>query len=332
VTVQFSPIQRIINEASEGATITVPPGVYYGLFKVNKTLTLIGEGVVIDANGSQVGIIISAPNVVLMDFTIQGAIRLNGGYPPEEISELWVGIAEDGSGIYVYMALNVTLSNVKITDCYAGVGAVYSPLLSLRGCEVARTTWGLALERSAGVTVFGCLITDNYYLPDNNGGGVWAGLYTAVEITSSTFARNLWGIVFLPSSASNHVHYNNFVNSTHANVCIHPDAGYVGNLDLNYWSDYSGIDQNGDSIGDTPYIIDQCNQDRHPLMTDPETFGGPNPDLNNDGKVDIRDVALVAKAYGSTPGSQNWNTVADVNRDLRIDIKDVAFVAASFGK
>jgi hypothetical protein len=54
-------------------------------------------------------------------------------------------------------------------------------------------------------------------------------------------------------------------------------------------------------------------------------------DTNGDGIVDIKDVAAVSKAFGSTPSLPNWNPIADLNRDLRIDIKDVALVSKNFG-
>jgi hypothetical protein len=54
-------------------------------------------------------------------------------------------------------------------------------------------------------------------------------------------------------------------------------------------------------------------------------------DLNGDGKVDIRDIAITAKAYGSSPGMPNWNPIADLNGDGKVDIRDIAIVAKNYG-
>lgn len=54
-------------------------------------------------------------------------------------------------------------------------------------------------------------------------------------------------------------------------------------------------------------------------------------DLNGDGVVDIRDVAIVSKAYGSFLGHPRWNPIADVNNDLYVDVRDVAMVSRNFG-
>jgi hypothetical protein len=35
----------------------------------------------------------------------------------------------------------------------------------------------------------------------------------------------------------------------------------------NYYSDYSGEDNNGDGVGDTPHFIDAENKDNYPLIT-----------------------------------------------------------------
>jgi parallel beta-helix repeat protein len=50
-----------------------------------------------------------------------------------------------------------------------------------------------------------------------------------------------------------------------------------------------------------------------------------------DGKVDIRDIAFVAKAFGSIPGSPRWNANCDVNNDGKIDIRDISIIARYFG-
>jgi hypothetical protein len=51
-----------------------------------------------------------------------------------------------------------------------------------------------------------------------------------------------------------------------------------------------------------------------------------------DGKCDIKDIAAVAKCFGSIPGSPNWNANCDVNNDGKIDITDIAIVAKHFGE
>jgi len=43
------------------------------------------------------------------------------------------------------------------------------------------------------------------------------------------------------------------------------DAGSA--IGGNFWSDYNGIDNDGDGLGDTPYIIDALNQDNYPFIS-----------------------------------------------------------------
>ncbi|MGD0160804.1 MAG: dockerin type I domain-containing protein [Candidatus Bathyarchaeia archaeon] len=53
-------------------------------------------------------------------------------------------------------------------------------------------------------------------------------------------------------------------------------------------------------------------------------------DVNGDGVVDLRDIALVARAFGSTPGGPNWNPAADINGDGTVNMEDVTLVARNF--
>jgi ABC-type transport system substrate-binding protein len=53
----------------------------------------------------------------------------------------------------------------------------------------------------------------------------------------------------------------------------------------------------------------------------------PSPDI----KINIFDIALAARAFGSYPGHERWNTVADLTGDYKIDILDIARMARLFG-
>jgi len=58
----------------------------------------------------------------------------------------------------------------------------------------------------------------------------------------------------------------------------------------------------------------------------------PSPDLNEDGKIDIIDLAIVAKAYGKLNGESAYDQKADLDQNGIVDILDIAIVAADFGQ
>jgi hypothetical protein len=55
-------------------------------------------------------------------------------------------------------------------------------------------------------------------------------------------------------------------------------------------------------------------------------------DLNGDGRVDIVDVSIVARAFGFKPGGVGWDSRADVNSDGIVNIMDISIVAKDYGK
>jgi len=55
-------------------------------------------------------------------------------------------------------------------------------------------------------------------------------------------------------------------------------------------------------------------------------------DINGDLKVDIKDLYLVAKAFGSRPGDERWNEAVDLNNDETISILDLYMVSKEYGK
>ena len=55
-------------------------------------------------------------------------------------------------------------------------------------------------------------------------------------------------------------------------------------------------------------------------------------DLNDDGRVDMKDIYVIVKAFGSYPGHPRWSPVADLDMDDRVDIRDIYLVLKHFGE
>ncbi len=56
-----------------------------------------------------------------------------------------------------------------------------------------------------------------------------------------------------------------------------------------------------------------------------------NPDVANQGTVNITDVATIAMEFESTQYGPNWNGNADLNDDGVVSISDLAIVAFEYG-
>ncbi len=64
-----------------------------------------------------------------------------------------------------------------------------------------------------------------------------------------------------------------------------------------------------------------------PPPPDPPTDGDLNPDMNEDGLLNIIDITIVAKAFGSTVGDSQYREKADLDHNGFVDILDIALVA-----
>jgi hypothetical protein len=89
-------------------------------------------------------------------------------------------------------------------------------------------------------------------------------------------------------------------------------------------------DSDGDGI---PDATDSCPNAAEDFDGFQDGDGCPEPcrggDVDGDGMVDIRDVRLVVRAFGSRPGQPRWDSAADLNHNGRVDLGDLLFVLRS---
>lgn len=152
------------------------------------------------------------------------------------------------------------------------------------------------------------------------------------SIKENTVEHNLVGILIGANEPhTNRIYHNNFVDNP--NQVLSFDSFWLqrniwedGIRQGNYWSDYKGVDSNGDGVGDT--LLPYLGLDLYPLMTKYWNAA----DVNHDGRVDIVDMSVVAYSYGSRSGDERWKPTVDFDNNGIISILDVSTIAKDYGK
>lgn len=187
-------------------------------------------------------------------------------------------VIHDGRDAILWYSKGVVVRRNTGHDSRYGLHLMFSDDVTITDNEFKRNSVGIYLMYSTGVEIAGNRLiqnrgpsgyglglkeTDRFVVRGNLMVGNRSGIYidgsplapdVPGEFTANTVAGNDVGITFLPSARGNLIYENNFIDNFNQ-VAV---AGR-GNLDANqfwkgdagnFWSDYTGYDQNHDGVGD----------------------------------------------------------------------------------
>ena len=305
-------IQGAINSAQLGDVIFVHEGTYSQQVFVNKSLTLIGE----DANTTIIKGVRAhkASYVKISGFTIRRSIH---GINLTNCNSITISgnIVTDniGYGIFLLNSRNIIISDNMILD--NGDRGVYLRYSSYN--TISNNT--VSIHKQYGIHLFS---SHNNVISCNTVSNMRAGAYGIYLASSSnnnffgnTITKNNHGIV--SHACNNNIYHNNFINNTLQVYAILSSIVWDDDHKGNYWSNYEDrypdAEENPDNLGvwNTPYVIDENNVDRYPLMN-PITIDYPIPTLvsvNYTDSIEVGEWITITIVARNDGGTAEWQTI-----------------------
>jgi parallel beta-helix repeat protein len=182
-------------------------------------------------------------------------------------------IANNKTVYYLTNSANV-LINASNYPNLGYLAVVNCTNITIKDIDISNNKDGLLLAKSTNCTLA------NITLSENLGPLLYGGLTLFKSsnnlLINNKIINNSVGVCLYQSN-SNVFYHNSFANNNRQVISnFHsPFSEPIGSHSINewdndaegnFWSNYNGTDSNGDGIGDSPYTIDENNQDSYPLM------------------------------------------------------------------